>query len=500
MSIPANQIVSVTPSVLSAGGNPLALSGLILSEATCLPVGAPVAFPSTASVQAYFGVSSVEADMASVYFNGFDNSNVKPSNLFFSRFASTAIAAFARSGEITMTLAQIKAISTTNTMSIVTDGSAAVATNVDFSVATSPSDAAAILTSALTGATKPTVTYDSTFKAFVATSGTTGALSTIAYATGDLATTLKFTLATGCTLSQGAAVETPTEAMVAILPFTQNWVSFATTFEPVLEDKQEFATWTAQTGGRYLYSCWDTDVNAILTPGEANTSFGSWLIYNAVGGVMPIYSDATNGPKDAAFQLGIGAAIDFTEHNGRITYAFKSNSGLLPYVTDETNAANLLTNGYNFYGAYATANDTFIWLYNGQISGDYNFADSYINAVWLNNEIQLALMELFANTKSIPYNDLGYGLIRAAVMDPINAAMNFGAMRAGVPLSAAQIAEVNAAAGQSIDQTLASRGWYFQVLPASAQTRGQRKSPPCKLWYMDGESVQQLNIASVDVL
>ena len=85
-------------------------------------------------------------------------------------------------------------------------------------------------------------------------------------------------------------------------------------------------------------------------------------------------------------------------------------------------------------------------------------------------------------------------------MDPINAAMNFGAMRAGVPLSAAQIAEVNAAAGQSIDQTLASRGWYFQVLPASAQTRGQRKSPPCKLWYMDGESVQQLNIASVDVL
>ena len=391
MSIPANQIVSVTPSVLSAGGNPLALSGLILSEASVLPVGAPIGFPSTAEVQNYFGVSSVEAAMAGIYFNGFDNSNVKPSNLYFSRYASTALSAFTRGGTSSLTLAQIKAIATPNLMTIVVDGTTATCQNVDLSGATSPSNAAALITSAFTGSTKPTVTYDSLFKAFVATSNTTGALSTIDYAAGTLATTLSMTAVKGALLSQGAAATTPADAMPAILPYTQNWVSFASTFEPSIEDKQAFATWTALTGGRYMYACWDTDVEAIAEPGELNTSFGSWLKYNAVGGTAPIYADDINGPSHAAFLLGIGAAIDFTETNGRVTYAFKACSGLLPYVNDETISVNLLQNGYNYYGAYATANDTFIWLYNGQISGSYNFADSYIDAVWLNNEIQLAL-------------------------------------------------------------------------------------------------------------
>ena len=78
--------------------------------------------------------------------------------------------------------------------------------------------------------------------------------------------------------------------------------------------------------------------------------------------------------------------------------------------------------------------------------------------------------------------------------------MNFGAIRAGVPLSAAQKAQVNAAAGVIIDPILATRGWYLQVLAATAQTRGLRQTPPIKLWYMDGQSVQQLNIASIDIL
>ena len=500
MSIPASQIVAVTPSVLSAGGNPLAFNGLILSTAAALPTGAPISFPTSAAVATYFGATSTEAYMASVYFDGFDNSNTKPNALLFSRYASAAIAAFNRAGALGLTLAALKDTSSVTGMTIVTDGSSAEITGVDLSGATSFSDAAALLTSALTGSTKPTITYDSTFGAFVATSNTTGANSTIAYGAGALATTLKFTAATGATLSQGAATATPAGHMAAILPLNQNWVSFTSTFEPSLANKEAFATWVDGTTGRYMYVCWDTDVNAYATAGLANTSFGQWLNANETSGTMAVYSDTTNGPLHAAFVCGTAASIDFTENEGRITFAFKSNSGLSAYVTDATIAANLLLNGYSYYGAYATANDSFVWLYNGQISGDYGFGDSYINACWLNNQIQLAMMTLFANTKSVPYNALGYGYIRAAAQDPIDAAVNFGAIRAGVPLSAAQVAEVNAAAGLTIDQTLASRGWYFQVSPATAQVRALRQSPPCKLWYMDGESVQQLNIASIDIL
>lgn len=499
MSIPASAIVSVTPSVLSAGGNPLALNGLILSDALVLPVGSPLSFPSAASVGTYFGVSSTEAEMAAVYFNGFNNSNTKPAALLFSRYPTTPAAAFCRGGASALTLTQIKAIPTTASMTMVVDGAIMTCTGAVLSGATSPSDAASIITAACTGSTKPTVTYDANFGAFVATSNTTGAMSTIAYGIGNLADTLSLTKASGAILSQGAAIAVPAVAMSAIIPLNQNWVTFASTFEPVIGDKEAFANWVSTGGGRFIYVAWDTDVQAIATPGIANVSFGEWLALNSSSGTAPIYADAANGPLHAAFILGIGASIDFTETNGRITYAFKSNSGLTPYVSDATISENLLENGYNFYGAYATANDTSIWLYNGQISGSYKFIDSYLNAVWLNNSVQLALMTLFANTKSIPYTTLGYGMIRAAVQDPINAALNFGAIRAGVPLSASQIAEVNAAAGLQIDQTLASRGWYFQVTPATALVRSLRQSPPCTLWYMDGESVQTLNIASINI-
>jgi hypothetical protein len=99
--------------------------------------------------------------------------------------------------------------------------------------------------------------------------------------------------------------------------------------------------------------------------------------------------------------------------------------------------------------------------------------------------------------KSIPYNAAGYLMIEAACADVINAGLNFGAFYAGVPLSAAQAAEVNAAAGANIAPTLSQRGWYLQVLPAAPSTRAARQSPPCNFWYMDGESVQLLRLTSV---
>ena len=62
MSIPASTIVSVVPSVLAAGGNPLALNGLLLSQNPLLPSWASsptnpaiTSFTSAAAVGAYFG-------------------------------------------------------------------------------------------------------------------------------------------------------------------------------------------------------------------------------------------------------------------------------------------------------------------------------------------------------------------------------------------------------------------------------------------------------------
>ena len=91
-------------------------------------------------------------------------------------------------------------------------------------------------------------------------------------------------------------------------------------------------------------------------------------------------------------------------------------------------------------------------------------------------------------------------MIRAAVLDVINQGLNFGAFQTGVTLTNEQAVQVNTTAGTRVDNILSNNGWYFQVLTASPQTRAARQSPPCFFWYTDGGSVQQINLASIEVV
>jgi hypothetical protein len=85
-------------------------------------------------------------------------------------------------------------------------------------------------------------------------------------------------------------------------------------------------------------------------------------------------------------------------------------------------------------------------------------------------------------------------------MDPINAALAFGTIRTGVTLSAAQISEVNLAAGVDAASVIQTAGYYLQILDPGAQVRGLRGSPIVNFWYSDGGAVQFINMASIDIL
>lgn len=644
MTIPASQFVQVTPGVLSAGGSPLALNGLVLTRNYRVPTGTVLSFPSSAAVSSFFGAVSDEASIANTYFLGFDNSTIKPSALLFYRYTDTFASAWLLSGNLSsLTLPQLQALSGTIIISV--DGATFTSGTINLSTATSFSNAASLIQtglgaydgvtaatttiaagtatnstaasitgniltvggvitgafvvggvlsgtgvtagttilSQLTGTTGGagtylvdtvqtvastiitqtyglmtvagmvsgylaagqtisggttaagtkivsqvsgttgqagtyitsggaqtvaattisagplTVVYDSTSSAFLFTGGTPGATRTIAYATGTLSTSLKLTLATGATLSQGADAVTPATALNAVTLLTQNWASFMTAFDPDNgygnTQKQAFAAWVNASLDRYVYAAWDSDITPTQSS-SATTSLGYIIKAANSSGTEVIYS---NTYTFAAFFCGALASINFTETNGRITFAFKGQSGLTPNVTDQTIYNNLVANGYNCYADVATSNDIFKFFAPGSITGKFKWADSYVNQIWLNNAFQLALMTLLTSAKSIPYNSAGYGLIRAACMDPINAGLNFGAIRSDVPLSALQIAEVNNAAGVVIDTTLSSQGWYLQIKAASAQTRTNRASPSMTFWYMDGQSVQQINLASIEV-
>jgi len=572
MTIPANRLVQINPSVLAGGGSALQLIGLFLTENTRVPTGQVLALPDALSVSNYFGASSEEYDQALDYFAGYAGATAAPGSVLFFQYAPSATSAYLRGGSTgAMTLAQLQAIS--GTMSVVVDGVTKNSGSVNFNSppVTSFSNAAEVLGAALgiegvttasvtgsisgttftvasvtsgsiavgdvlsgTGVTantyvtgflggtggvgtysvspsqvaasqtisvfQPGVFFDSIASGFVINSGTTGPTSTLAYATGSLATSLFLTQATGAVLSQGIAALNPTTAMTKVISLTQDWCSFTHIFDPDNgsgnANKLLFSQWTSQQNNRYAYVPGDSDSSPTQSQ-SAPSSLGAEIAAAGYSGTIPTWQiDGTY--RTPAFIMGAIAAIDFTALNGRVTLAYKSQPGIVPSVEDATTASNLEANGYNYYGAWATAAQQFQGLAPGSISGPFKFIDSYVNQIWMTSQFQLALMLLLFQARSIPYNPAGNDMISAALGDPIQAAVNFGAIRSGVILSQQQAIEVNTAAGvPGVDKILTTRGWYLQVLPASPEVRAARGSPPCTFWYTDGGSVQKINLASI---
>lgn len=490
-SIPASEIVNIVPGVIGAGGTGLDLSGLILTDSERVPMGSVLRFTTVAAVASYFGATSPEATQASIYFRSYTNSFAVPAAIIFAPYAAAARSGWLRGGALGLTLAQVKALS--GTLTITFGGSALTSSAINLTAATSFSNAATIIQS---GFTSPgfAVTYDSVADAFLFTSTATGLAATIVEAGGTLAAPLKLTTATGAILSQGAAASTPASAMDAAYDQTQNFASFSTIFKPTDAQFLDFARWTNGKSNRFLYVGW-TDNAAAIT--NADTTSPAYLVRaENLSGTAAFWSPV---PDKATFVMGYVASLDFNRTNGRTVAAFRSGTGLLADVTSQAIAANLLANGYSFYGAYATANDQFTWVYNGQVSGDFGWIDSYINQIWMNSQFQLSWMFLLGSVGQIPYNDEGYELLRAGLLSDIETAVSFGAIRSGVVLSEAQKAIIVGIVGQDVSDAIFNVGWFLSIQDPGAAVRAARGSPICTFIYTDGQSVQKINLSSLMV-
>lgn len=485
--IPADNIVKVNPAVISAGGNPLSLNGVLITKNSNLPVGDPQSFVSPEAVKTALGANAPEIALAEIYFAGYDNSTVKPGTLWLIRYDDSPSQSTIFGGSLSgMTLEQLQALSGT----LIINGH--TSSTINFAAVTNFTEAAEEIVDGFFEIWGDVdCVWNATLSRFEFSNGTD---PTITYATGTLATGIKFTEATGAELQNAGEADTPSSVMDRLYSKTQNWVSFTTTWEPDLANKELFAEWVNGKDKRFVYVPWDTDPEAIVNGSTSN--FGYIAKQAAWDAVCPVY----NTVELAVFVLGTGASIDFLRTNARITAAFKHQSGLQTTVTDEQIAQNLLDNGYSFYGIYATSNDDFSFLYNGQISGQWLWLDSFLNQVYLNSQFQLTMMVLLTGIPSIPYNQDGYNLIRAGMLDPINQFKNFGGLRAGVVLSESQKAQVNSAAGLDVASDIELQGWYLQILDPGAQARAQRGSPIINFWYTDGGAVQKITIASINIL
>lgn len=352
----------------------------------------------------------------------------------------------------------------------------------------------------------PAVFFDSVSGAFVIQSGTTGASSTITFGSSAMATSMLLTSATGAVLSQGAIAAVPATFMNNVVSVNRNWASFMTGFDPDngsgFVNKLAFSAWANGQSNRYVYVPFDTDVSATVAV-PATSSYGYALSQAAYSGTALQWE-----PSDlnlCSFVCGSIASVNFNQLNGRTAFAYRKQTGLLAGVTTDTAAINLggnpqtigdRGNGYNYYGAIATANQNFIDYQRGFISGPFLWIDTYINQVAMNADFQLALMTLMEQVTSIPFNSAGDATIESALADTILKYKNFGAIVPGVTLSASQISQVNSAAGKNIAPTLSTQGWYLLIVAASSTIRQSRGPRAMTFFYVDGGSVQSFSLTS----
>lgn len=361
----------------------------------------------------------------------------------------------------------------------------------------------------------PVCTYDSLSGGFVIISSTTGAASTIGFATGSLTASLKLTAATGAVISQGANVAVPGNFMDGVVALTENFATFQTIFDPDQgsgnTQKLLFSAWVNTTGNQYVYLCTDTDITATAS-NNASTSMGQILAGLNSSGTVLVYQPVGGGNHLAAFAGGYAASVNFDATNGRATAAFKSQAGITPSVLSVTAKANLIANHYNSYDGVANRGAAWNFFDPGSISGPFKWFDTYINQIWLNNQCQNALVQLLTALGRIPYTQAGYAMIRQALTagagtkialppsSPVAAGLNNGVITPGVPLSSVQAIEVNTLAGFRVDDTITSQGYYLVIQPASPQTRQARNSPTIILLYTDGGSIQRIDLSSIVIL
>lgn len=518
MTIPASYFVSATPGVLTAGGNALVMNGLFLTENVAMPTGTVLNFASLAAVGAFFGLSSAEYAAAIIYFAGSQNSTLKPGGMLFAAYNVAARSGFLQGGSLAgLSLTQLQAIAP-GTLTITIAGTPETSSSINLSAATSFSNAATIITTAFTSPAFA-VTWDAVASAFVVTSTATGVTETIAFATGAIAASLALTQATGAFLSQGAAIDTPASGIANAFANSQNWSTLVTLFEPNLADKSNFAIALNALDDEFLYDAWDSDPNAGVAGNQ--TCFGYVAQQAKYGCVSVVSADpalaAATGTTVAALALnaavfiaGAIASVNFKQLNGRRSLAFQSSGSIQPTCANLQIAKNLIANGYNFYASTATANQGFVFLYNGQMAGSpFVSIVRFINQIYLNSQMQLTLLTLLTAT-GVGYEPEDFGLIRVSLVGspgsgtfgtgPIADALAFGSIKTNVSLSAAQVSELNLAAGVNAASVVQTAGFYLQILDPGAPARQAGQSPIINLWYTDGGDVLQITLGSIDIL
>lgn len=429
-----------------------------------------------------FGTTAPEYLAAQTFFSQVP----QPAILYVSRWAQSPSQAVLK-GAILTPLQQLLSNFTSITagsLAITVDGTLRTLTNVNLSAATNLNGVASLINTAAAGSF--TVVWDATNSRFVLTSPTTGASSTLSYATSSpLASALALsTAASALPPVNGIVAETALAAAQVIADKNSQWYGLMLAPVTPVADSVHLALagYVEGTSPSRIYGVTIQNTN-VLDP-NVSSDLGSQLKTLNYKRTFSQYS--SGNPYAVASMFGRAFTVNFEANNTTLTLKFKQEPGVAAETLTETQALALDTKNVNVFVNYN--NDTAI-LQQGEMANGY-FFDEVHGTDWLQNAIQTDVYNLLYQSQTkIPQTDEGTHLIVTTIEATCARAVNNG-------LAAPGVWNVQGFGQLKQGDTL-SKGFYVFAPPVALQSqadREARKSVPIQVALKLAGAIHSVNV------
>lgn len=486
--LPTTRVINVSWSLTAAAASYANINTLlVLGDSPVIDTTQRIrSYASALAVGADFGNTAPEYLAAVSFFS----QTPTPRQLYIGRWARTATAGQLIGAALTtpqQALANFTAVSAGGFKIKVDGASTPVAVSaVNLSAATSLSQVASIVTTALASATiGATCTWNG--QQFVFTSATTGTTSQVSFLTAptsgtDLSALLGGTAALGGYVVTGIAAETALAAVQALDSIATYWyaLSWACATYPADADYLSVASYIETT--THIHGV-TTAENSAITAGNT-TDIGSLLKAAGLKRTFGFWS--ANNPYAAIGALGDLLTTNLEGSNTMPTLMWKTIIGAAPDAIT-TQQANILDGKrYNYYAPFDNGAAIIV---NGWCFGDA-FVDEVYGADWLTNHVQTDLFNLMTSVPKVAQTDKGMTLIANTIEASLERGVNNNYVAPGVW-------QGPAFGALKTGDTLTT-GYYVYIPKIASQSSADRKTrvtPPIQVALKLSGAVDVVDVA-----
>ncbi len=498
----ANEIVRVTAQITPVGllRREFGISLLVTTDETLPPQERTRTYPLFDGIKEDFAVGTEPYDGGNIYFS----QNPFPKNLVVGRYIDTAVLGEMTSGTVTALLAEFTAISDGSfkfKANVLTDYLDPLTTDIevtgmDFNLATSLADVAAVVEASL-----PAVIEEDSFE-FVAGVGfvmkfgigldkiigvsefTTAASGT------DVSELLAMTVADSPVIKYATVPESVEEALDAMVASDGSF--YFITADNTINDtaaSEAISAWAEPL--EYMYSADSTDA-ATLTGADSPFNRLSLLKPGRTFGTWSATADYKGVSAASRF-----SSVNFSAPNAIITLMLKDLPGTLADVNLTPSQVQILqSQRVNFYSERSGVSG----YEEGFTFNPDVWADVRYWLDWFVNAIRVEEFNLLKQTPTkVPQTEAGMNALKEAAVKVCKQGIFNGGIAGGV-LSPALTLDVQQSTGNSeFDGDLAD-GYLVYAAPIaqlSQSDRNQRKAQPLKIWLKGSGAIHSIDIAII---